>query len=378
MIFFFAPYFWLTVLFVFFTGCASINHGTLQNEKSIENSLKTNSNPTPFASYTQEISDLERLSGLWQKRARDGIAADYPIGPGDLLEISVPAMEELRSHTVRVSGEGTFPLPLLGKIQASGLTEEELKEKIRERLEKYMYDPLIITFVKEYRSRQVAVLGAVAKPGLYGLSSAADSILDMISRAGGILPGADSRIYLIPAETVAGDKVREVAATLPESFLSKDPAPLILKKNDPIFIDIKELAFGGHQTYLSLPVRPGDVIMIPGGGQVLVEGWVERPGAYSITHGLTVSGAVVAAGGTLFPADPTAVKVIRTERGGKKISLVIDLEKIKRGDDPDIALQGGDIIEVSPTSGKLLAYGLYRFFSTIISIGVGANIPLFR
>ena len=63
--------------------------------------------------------------------------------------------------------------------------------------------------------------------------------------------------------------------------------------------------------------------MIPGGGQVLVEGWVERPGAYSITHGLTVSGAVVAAGGTLFPADPTAVKVIRTERGGKKISLVI-------------------------------------------------------
>jgi protein involved in polysaccharide export with SLBB domain len=200
----------------------------------------------------------------------------------------------------------------------------------------------------------------------------------MISRAGGISSGADSRIYLIPSETVAGDKVREVAATLPESLLSKDPAPLILKRNDPIFIDIKEMAFGGHQAYLSLPVRPGDVIMIPGGGQVLVEGWVEKPGAYAITHGLTVSGAVVAAGGPLFPADTSAVKVIRTARGGRKIALVVDLEKIKRGEDLDIALQGGDIIEVSSTSVKLIPYGLYRFFSTIISIGVGANIPLFR
>ncbi|MGH7774688.1 MAG: polysaccharide biosynthesis/export family protein [Candidatus Binatia bacterium] len=378
MIFFLAPYFCLSVLFVFIVGCAPITHNLLQNGRSTESTPNTATNPALFAFSTQEISDLERLSRLWQKRGRDGMAADYPIGPGDLLEISVPAMEELRSHTVRVSSEGTFFLPLVGKIQAGGLTEEELKEKMRERLEKYMYDPLILTFVKEYRSRQVAVLGAVAKPGLYGLNSAADSILDMISRAGGISPGADPRIYLIPAETVAGDKVREVAATLPESFLSKDPAPLILKKNDPIVIDIKELAFGGHQTYLSLPVRPGDVIMVPGGGQVLVEGWVEKPGAYAITHGLTVSGAVVAAGGPLFPADTSAVKVIRTERGGKKTSMVVDLEKIKRGDDPDIALQGGDIVEVSPTSGKLLAYGLYRFFSTVVSIGVSGNVPLFR
>ncbi len=378
MIFLSVAYFWLSVFFVFTTGCVPITPTSLQNGRSIESIPSTATNPTLFAFPAQEINDLERLSGLWQKRARDEIAADYPVGPGDLLEISVPAMEELRSHTVRVSAEGTFFLPLLGKIQAGGLTEDELKEKIRKLLEKYMYNPLIITFVKEYRSRQVAVLGAVTKPGLYGLNSGADSILDMISRAGGISPGADPRIYLIPAETVAGDKVREVTATLPESILSRDPAPLILKKNDPIVIDIKELAFGGHQTYLSLPVRPGDVIMVPGGGQVLVEGWVEKPGAYAITHGLTVSGAVVAAGGPLFPADISAVKVIRTERGGRKTSLVVDLEKIKRGDEPDIALQGGDIIEVSPTGAKLLAYGLYRFFSTVVSIGVSGNVPLFR
>lgn len=54
------------------------------------------------------------------------------------------------------------------------------------------------------------------------------------------------------------------------------------------------------------------MLLIPSAGQVLVEGWVEKPGSYKITPALTVLGAVAAAGGPLFPADTSAVKVIRT------------------------------------------------------------------
>jgi len=80
---------------------------------------------------------------------------------GDVLEISVPAIEELRGRVARISGDGTISLPFVGKIQAAGLTEEQLKQKLVERLEQYMYNPRVVLFVKEYRSRQVAVLGAV-------------------------------------------------------------------------------------------------------------------------------------------------------------------------------------------------------------------------
>jgi polysaccharide export outer membrane protein len=287
-------------------------------------------------------------------------------------------MEELKSRAVRVSAEGLIFLSSLGQIQVAGLTEEHLREQIRDRLLKFMHEPHVSIFVREYQSRQVAVLGAVARPGLYGLTSKADTLFSMITKAGGITTGADPRIHLLPAEPVESDKAKMIVSTLPDRILRQDPSPLILKRTEPIVIDLKELAHGGSQKYLSLPVRPGDVIMVPGGGQVLVEGWVEKPGAYSVSPGLTVVGVVVAAGGPLFPADTSAVKVIRTERGGSKKSLFVDLEKIKAGKQQDIVLQGGDIVEVSSAPEKLTLYGLYRFFTTVVNIGIGGNIPIFR
>jgi len=53
---------------------------------------------------SQKNADSERLQRLWQKRTQSSTRLDYPIGPGDVLEISVPAMEEISNRTVRVSG----------------------------------------------------------------------------------------------------------------------------------------------------------------------------------------------------------------------------------------------------------------------------------
>ena len=264
-------------------------------------------------------------------------------------------------------------LPFIGKVQAAGLTGEELEQNLAQRLQQYMYKPRVIVFVKEYRSRQVAVLGAVPKPGLYSLTGSSDTLLDMLSQAGGMQQGADPKIYLIPAEPVDKKQIAQITATLPDSLLQQDTAPLILKRTDPIEIDMKQLALGSNQKYLALPVWPGDVIMVPGGGQVLVAGWVARPGAYSLSPGLTVAGVVIQAGDALFPAEVSNVKVIRAEKGGSKSFIFADLKKIKRGEEIDVALQGGDIVEVSAETSKLIPYGLYRFFSSIFSAGVSAS-----
>ncbi|MBI4639393.1 MAG: polysaccharide export protein [Candidatus Tectomicrobia bacterium] len=368
--------FCLVIVFFWLVGCATTSRTSTAVDKPAATSPQTDGNAAVFTADNRKAADLERLTHLWQKRTQEGVTSDYPIGPGDVLEVSVPAMEEFKDRTVRVSGEGTISLPFIGVMRAAGLSEKELREEVIRQLEKYMYGPQVNLFVREYRSRQVAVIGAVTKPGLYNLSSGADTILDMITSAGGMTEGAATRILFLPAEPIENEKVKEVISGLPVRLTSKDSSPLILKKTDPIVIDLQNLTYGGHQTSLTLPVRPGDVIMVPGGGQVLVEGWVEKPGSYKITPGLTVLGAVAAAGGPLFAANTSSVKVIRTGREGEKLSFLADLERIKLGEKPDIPIQEGDVIDVSASAPKLVPYGFYRFFSSVFNIGVGASVPI--
>jgi len=320
--------------------------------------------------------DFERLKRLWETRSDGGAARDFPIGPGDVLEISVPAIPELATRVERVSGEGEISLPYIGKVKAAGLTDEELEAELHKRLLRYMHNPRVFLVVKEYYSRQVAVLGAVLQPGMYNLNSSSDTLYDLVTRAGGVTTTADPIVQIIPAEEVSKAdelEVMAVASKLPK--VQEDPSTLVLKRTEPIVIDTAELANKGLQKYLYLPARPGDVIMVPGGSQVLVEGWVERPGAYPVTRGLTLAGVVAAAGGPLYPADLESVRVIRPEKDGTKAVAVLNLEDIKSGDAEDLRLKGGDIVEVTATDGKLVSYGMYKMFSTMVSVSAG--IPIF-
>jgi polysaccharide export outer membrane protein len=238
-----------------------------------------------------------------------------------------------------------------------------------------MHSPQFNLFVREYRSRQVAVIGAVAKPGLYNLASETDTILDIVASAGGMTVDAAPRILLIPAEPTANGSAKAPAAVLPVQLASASPSSRLLKQTEALVLDLQNLARGGEQSYLSLPVRPGDVIIVPASGQVLVQGWVEKPGPYKITPGLTVLGAVAAAGGPLYPANTSAVQIIRSGKRGDRITYTVDLEQIKQGVTPDLPVQEADVVEVSSTTAKLVPYGIYRFISSLVHIG--ASVPLF-
>jgi polysaccharide export outer membrane protein len=368
------PVYCLMSLLFCLAGCALQAHTLSPVDKSSAAFPGGDKNLAAVTADGQEKADLERLAELWQKRTRESSNSDYPIGPGDVLEIAVPAIEELRDRVVRVSGEGTISLPFTGVVRAEGLSETELGAEIRHRLETYMYRPQVNLFVREYRSRQVAVLGAVAKPGLYNLASGANTILDMIGLAGGMKEEAAPRMLFIPSEPADNEKARELISTLPVQLVSRDPSPLVLKRTDPISIELKNFDRGAQQIYLILPARPGDVIVVPVSGEVLVQGWVEKPGSYKITPGLTALGAVAAAGGALYPADTDAVNVMRAGKDGGKSLLLVNLEKLKRGEQSDIPVQTGDVIEVSASSAKLVPYGVYRFFSSMFHIGAGVSL----
>ena len=328
-------------------------------------------------SRAEQTADLERLTRLWEQRKQERVTSDYPIGPGDVIEINVAGVDEIKNLSERVTGEETISLPFVGVINTKGLTDNTLRAEIRRRLEtNFVRNPQVGLFVREFRSRQVAVIGAVQKPGMYNLASSADTVLSMISQAGGMRTDAAERILFIPAEPADPEKAKEIIDALPIHLVRQNPTPLILKNVDPIVINLDSVNRSSNQMYFNLPLVPGDVVMVPGGGQVLMQGWIERPGAYNISSGLTVLGAVAAAGGTSFPADTSSVELIRTNKQGHKTTFIADLDAIKSGAQPDLPLREGDVINVTSSSPKLFAWGFYKAFTSLVNVGANASIPI--
>src|SRR5207244_2544188 len=73
--------------------------------------------------YATSPADKVRLDELWRHRSADSASdEDYPIGPGDVLTVSVPSIEELQGRKTRVSAKGTIELPLVGIVEVGGLT----------------------------------------------------------------------------------------------------------------------------------------------------------------------------------------------------------------------------------------------------------------
>ena len=314
------------------------------------------------AAGLKDPDDRARLVRLWRQRTADGGSSDFVLGPGDIIEISVPVIAELKDRTERVSGNGTLLLPFVGSVKAAGLTEKQLKAEIATRLSAIMYRPQIDLFVKEYRSRQVAVVGQVDKPGLYDLASPNDTLFDMLNDAGGINKDAAMRVLFIPAHenhnnALAHQNVRPEEPKVSVATASAQSMAQLRLRGNPIVIGLGDLSASGDSAALMLPARPGDMLVVPGAGEVVVEGWVDKPGSYKITPGLTLAGAVGAAGGASFAAKQSAITIMREGPDGKRIFIDANLASIASGEAPDVPVQEGDVVSVPYSAMKLLPYG---------------------
>jgi polysaccharide export outer membrane protein len=114
---------------------------------------------------------------------------DYRIGPEDVLDISVWKNLEL-SKIVPVRPDGKISLPLVHDIVVSGLTANELRAQLTERLSPYIQAPEVSVSVREVHSFKVSVQGTVKMPGQYEVKSTA-TVLDMLARAQGFTDFAD-------------------------------------------------------------------------------------------------------------------------------------------------------------------------------------------
>lgn len=111
------------------------------------------------------------------------------LGPEDVLEIAVWKSEELTQKEVVVRPDGKIAMPLIGDVDVSGRTADDLANHIAGLLKKFKENPSVSVKVREVNSYYVYVLGDVVKPGKYQLKSHA-TVLQAIAIAGGFTPYA--------------------------------------------------------------------------------------------------------------------------------------------------------------------------------------------
>jgi polysaccharide biosynthesis/export protein len=128
--------------------------------------------------------------------ASDPNSKAYRIGPRDVLEVAVFKVPDL-SKVLQVSEAGTINYPLVGELQAGGRTAREVEQDLTKLLgTKYLQNPQISVFVKEYNSQRITVEGAVKKPGVYPIVGGM-SLLQALATAGGFESNAEETILLI-------------------------------------------------------------------------------------------------------------------------------------------------------------------------------------
>jgi polysaccharide export outer membrane protein len=247
---------------------------------------------------------------------------DYVIGRQDLLQISVFQLDSL-SQTVRVQEDGTISLPLVGELRVEGMTRRELEKSIAARLTpRYLLDPQVSVFVKEFQSKKVAVLGAVGRPGSFELIGTR-TLLEMLSLAEGILK-------------------EQAGATI--QIHRKGP------NGQTHVIPIDFAALEGGVPTANVVVQGGDIIHVPVDDLLLiyVNGAVRRPDVFKVKRSepLTVLRAVTMAGGINERGSERRVQVVRQQPDGTARVIPVDLKRIKKGKDPDIALEKNDVVVV--------------------------------
>lgn len=262
------------------------------------------------------------------------------IGSGDLLEVTMFQNPDL-SGRFRVNEAGDINIPLAGRLHVTGMTAEEAARLIEKAfVEAQILQPAeshATVFIAEYATQGITVNGEVKTPGVYP-ALGVRMLNDVISAAGGETLTAASKVVI----TRKSD---------PDNPITVDYNPTALTPVVPRF-----------------QIYPGDSIMVPRAGIVYVLGAVIRSGGYVLDgrNSLTVEEAMALAGGGGRGAALKRVQLVRTLEDGRKEAITIPLNRIYKGEAPDVALKDGDIVFVPTSTGKLAAE---QAINSAISIG---------
>ena len=239
---------------------------------------------------------------------------NYRLGPGDELQIEVWGASET-NITQKVSPDGYISIPNVGPVNVNGLTVQAATNRIKAKLSQ-IYSGMassnvnLSTHVKvslgQIRTIQVNIMGEVARPGTYALSSFS-TVFHALYKAGGMSKMGSLRNIKV----VRGG--RTVAT-----------------------VDVYDYIINGR-SHSDIRLQEGDVILAsPYDALVLIKGKVKRPMYYEMKSSESIRTLIGFAGGFSNDAYRGAVTVDRNNTKERTVATVDDMNygvfKVKDGD----------------------------------------------
>jgi len=281
----------------------------------------------------------------------------YRIGPGDVIDVRVFGWPQFSRDGVRVDARGMILMPLISdEVKAGCRTETELAQEITKLYLKYLKNPQVDVFVKEFSSQPVAVIGAVNSPGRFQLRRQV-RLLELLSYAGGPSPRAGRSVQVIHANSSAG-------CDTPTADEQPAAARIQSAGNEPVVAESAATESNNIETFALSDmlrgdekanpyVRAGDLVTIVDIDQAFVIGNVLRPITIPLKDPVTVRQAIAMAGGALPDTKTDKIRIVRQTPTGNK-EIYVDLKAIDKRGAEDIALQVNDIVDVPVAGGKRL------------------------
>jgi polysaccharide export outer membrane protein len=249
------------------------------------------------------------------------VGPDYVVGPGDSLAIDLWGSVSQRMVRL-VDREGRVPLPDTAPLLVSGKNLEEVQLDVQHALRSVFRNVSADVSVSRLRTVRVYVVGEVAEPGAYDISSLSTPLNALIA-AGGITPRGSLRSL--------------------KHFRGKG----LIEQ-----VDAYELLLHGVHSDMKR-LESGDTLQVPPvGPQVTVDGMVRRPAIYELSAENSLAQALELAGGILPTAALRHIEVQRIEAHQKRTMLTLNLT----GSDSDeiknqlqaFQVQDGDQIHIFP------------------------------
>ncbi len=222
--------------------------------------------------------------------AGNAAAAEYLLGPGDVVRISTYQDLDLTLET-RLTEAGVVNYPLLGNVRIGGLSVTASEKLIADGLRSgsFVRQPQVSIVVQQVRGNQASVLGQVNRPGRFPIETADMRLSDMLGLAGGATAGGADTVVVTAKR---GGKRFRGEVDMPSLFGADD------KDNDR-------------------SIQNGDGVWVDRQPLVYLYGEVQRPGPMRLERSMTMMQMLATGGGLTVRGTEKGVRVHRKAANGK-------------------------------------------------------------
>ncbi len=284
--------------------------------------------PAPLSTADEALDPRNQTEQLSAKRSRQQPAEwqrRLTLGPGDTVDIGLYGYPNHLRKNVIVSPDGKISYLQARNVTARGLTVDELRAALDERLADYFRSPRTMIMPREFRSKRFHIMGSVKRSGSYIMNRPV-TVIEAVAQAEGMRTG------LFDHNTIE-------LADLERSFL--------VRGSKRMNVDFKKLF---HQGDLSqnILLEPDDYIYVPNSSanEVYLLGAVMRPGAIGITTDATVLRLIAVRSGFLKTAYKDKILILRGSWVEPE-TIIFDAAEVLRGNAKDFVLRPKDVVFVA-------------------------------